>query len=508
MMMILLQWRAGQLPGQTSKHVSRCSGTSLPTLQWRAGQLPGQTLLGSQVPLRGVAEPGFNGGPGNCPAKRPRRALPPRAQGSSFNGGPGNCPAKRKSHPRFDFDRGHDSLQWRAGQLPGQTKPTDVLVRRTAPPEQASMEGRAIARPNRRERRPVRAPWTVELASMEGRAIARPNRRSLMAGRGARPQRFNGGPGNCPAKRVNHGHGAVIWGSAMASMEGRAIARPKLVRVSTSIRRRTSFNGGPGNCPAKPGAPCTPFYRCYVDSLQWRAGQLPGQTGVRGRSDIVVVADPPASMEGRAIARPNDQSTPWEPQVPDASMEGRAIARPNRGERHRRSLADADASMEGRAIARPNPSASPLRLRRPKRLQWRAGQLPGQTTSTPRQRDPPRASASMEGRAIARPNDGLAVEDDAGKLQWRAGQLPGQTTCNASRETTPSSRRFNGGPGNCPAKPGPRISAARARSGAVRASMEGRAIARPNAMLQHAPMSARVRRFNGGPGNCPAKPDT
>ena len=60
-----LQWRAGQLPGQTAaskRHTLRPEH-----LQWRAGQLPGQTTLASSRNVsRRVA---FNGGPGNCPAK-------------------------------------------------------------------------------------------------------------------------------------------------------------------------------------------------------------------------------------------------------------------------------------------------------------------------------------------------------------------------------------------------------------------------------------------------------
>ena len=62
-----------------------------------------------------------------------------------------------------------------------------------------------------------------------------------------------------------------------------------------------------------------------------------------------------------------------------------------------------------------------------------------------------RRVASMEGRAIARPNhsDGTPMILDAG-LQWRAGQLPGQTILQVSGISTRG--RFNGGPGNCPAK--------------------------------------------------------
>ena len=119
-------------------------------LQWRAGQLPGQTARSvflDRVICRGLC---FNGGPGNCPAKH----LDIRAYGSldlfdqRFNGGPGNCPAKL----------GRDG------------------------------SGRT---PHRWDR-----------------------------------SRFNGGPGNCPAKR------ATGWG----------------VRVMAAD---PCFNGGPGNCPAK-----------------------------------------------------------------------------------------------------------------------------------------------------------------------------------------------------------------------------------------------------------------
>ena len=58
--------------------------------------------------------------------------------------------------------------------------------------------------------------------SMEGRAIARPNlhhRRRLAES----PPSFNGGPGNCPAKLLTTVEPA-LW--ILPSMEGRAIARP------------------------------------------------------------------------------------------------------------------------------------------------------------------------------------------------------------------------------------------------------------------------------------------
>ena len=107
------------------------------------------------------------------------------------------------------------------------------------------MEGRAIARPNL-----FINPDTMTLTrpSMEGRAIARPNATVLQTYR-ASGHSFNGGPGNCPAKH------AVIERinqiDQLPSMEGRAIARPNIERA---LRVAT------------------------LHALQWRAGQLPGQT--------------------------------------------------------------------------------------------------------------------------------------------------------------------------------------------------------------------------------------
>ena len=60
--------------------------------------------------------------------------------------------------------------------------------------------------------------------------------------------------------------------------------------------------------------------------LQWRAGQLPGQT----RHDAAWRPPAPAaSMEGRTIARPDGSCEPLLHSWPGASMEGRTIARPD-----------------------------------------------------------------------------------------------------------------------------------------------------------------------------------
>ena len=66
------------------------------TLQWRAGQLPGQTSCGAT--LQDIANAPFNGGPDNCPAK-PLNSRCPTPSPSSFNGGPDNCPAKPAFQP-------------------------------------------------------------------------------------------------------------------------------------------------------------------------------------------------------------------------------------------------------------------------------------------------------------------------------------------------------------------------------------------------------------------------
>ena len=232
-------------------------------------------------------------------------------------------------------------------------------------------------------------------------------------------------------------------------------------------------------------------------TLQWRAGQLPGQTVVNHVVGGVLVV---ASMEGRTIARPNcgircptpvapcsfnggPDNCPAKPQGlvgkdrawPIASMEGRTIARPNR-RRARLRPAGARASMEGRTIARPNRSEAGEGSALCAQLQWRAGQLPGQT------RYHFSASASL------RPS-----------LQWRAGQLPGQTGTAASASSQARWLQWRAGqlPGQTPNRRSGQASRASA-------SMEGRTIARPN-LCRQGNMQRPAPGFNGGPDNCPAK---
>ena len=335
-----MEGRAIARPNPT---IASTAPVTMSFLQWRAGQLPGQTRGGGAPVERRRAT--FNGGPGNCPAK-PSRPPSAASAGPAFNGGPGNCPAKPPAtHPPPSWN---GFLQWRAGQLPGQTDTMDVTIDTTIAP---SMEGRAIARPN------VKLDFghgALLSPSMEGRAIARPNC-SPQSARNPSRRSFNGGPGNCPAKR--------------------ATARPYRWWCAGT------FNGGPGNCPAKRG----PW---------WAMGAL---------------------------------SSP---------------------------------SMEGRAIARPNSNTSTPTNTSPTSLQWRAGQLPGQTSNRTAASVPSgMRRPSMEGRAIARPNQSPK-------------RVPPRSRCWST---------FNGGPGNCPAKPLARR--CRQWEGMPRPSMEGRAIARPNGIL-------------------------
>ena len=157
-------------------------------------------------------------------------------------------------------------LQWRAGQLPGRTRGPQVGGH---PGPVASMEGRAIARP---DHQPIHPALAATVASMEGRAIARPDL-ALLAG---------------------------ACSGASASMEGRAIARPDvgqrqdlLAHLAASMEGRAIARPDPTVPESQPALLCM---------LQWRAGQLPGRTG---DVDGVGLAGDAASMEGRAIARPD-----------------------------------------------------------------------------------------------------------------------------------------------------------------------------------------------------------
>ena len=476
-----LQWRAGQLPGQTVGHPG-CGAEPHPpsmegrtiarpdprvgtpadraaALQWRAGQLPGQTVppaaprgLSAAPSMEGrtIARPDpwrsvgwsdckrtFNGGPDNCPA-RPAAPRRHHHRNAPFNGGPDNCPA-RPVLPAWlaVLERG---LQWRAGQLPGQTP-----RRRPRGCRSRSFNGgpdNCPARPGFARADPV-VPWSLQwragqLPGQTASEACSPARRKILQWRAgqlpgqtgasspttgwARRTSFNGGPDNCPARQREPG---VVVGGHVPSMEGRTIARPDgtrptwgrmssgclqwragqlpgQTRRSRGCRRsrRRSFNGGPDNCPARPGR------------VTLVARQLP--CAFNGGPD-------------NCPARP--RATPQELHLVLRTFNGGPDNCPAR--------------LCGSKWAATSTCA----------LQWRAGQLPGQTPGSGPQFDggcafnggpdncPARQeqcgrgggvtiSPSMEGRTIARPDaNGSNLESlQSQSLQWRAGQLPGQTT--------------------------------------------------------------------------------
>ena len=156
-----LQWRAGQLPGQTCKSLRR-SRTRSAWLQWRAGQLPGQTLGRGELPA--VAR-SFNGGPDNCPAKRDGRPGRDEPRGASMEG----RTIARPNPGVGDFSTLVQPLQWRAGQLPGQTR--------------------------------LRWATVNSCSELQWRAGQLPGQTGPPAGAGRSGwPGFNGGPDNCPAK--------------------------------------------------------------------------------------------------------------------------------------------------------------------------------------------------------------------------------------------------------------------------------------------------------------------
>ena len=256
---IWLQWRAGQLSGRTRRRRIFQPVHVIASMEGRAIVRPNSTLSVTC----GWCRARFNGGPGNCPAE-PCRRFRSRRRRSGFNGGPGNCPAERRSSrrlsaqsPCFNGGPGNCPAELRRGRpgRPQRERFNGGPGNCPAEPQQrqnerlrlvlASMEGRAIVRPNR----PAEGRLNQQItASMEGRAIVRPNQLYLLWVRGVR----------------------------LASMEGRAIVRPNIIAAMQTYTGKMT--------------------------LQWRAGQLSGRTG-NLKVDVAAVGR--ASMEGRAIVRPN-----------------------------------------------------------------------------------------------------------------------------------------------------------------------------------------------------------
>ena len=158
---------------------------------------------------------------------------------------------------------------------------------------------------------------------MEGRAIARPNYEVVDS----------------------------FTGEVVPSMEGRAIARPNSVSHVDSPLLGITFNGGPGNCPAKPDGLVADI--ADATNLQWRAGQLPGQTPTSTSTLIVSLV-----LQWRAGQLPGQTTRVADTAIPMSSLQWRAGQLPGQtGSPYLEAPAHLEPSMEGRAIARPNAAA-------------------------------------------------------------------------------------------------------------------------------------------------------
>ena len=302
------------------------------------------------------------------------------------------------------------ALQWRAGQLPGQTGGAP-MARVVA----LRLQWRAGQLPGQTDRRRHNAPSRAS---------------------------FNGGPDNCPAKLAAGGGDGR--GVPCASMEGRTIARPNNAARTTpptataaSMEGRTIARPNPGDCSAAMHDGCP---------LQWRAGQLPGQTPTAATAISVDKA-----LQWRAGQLPGQTSRASSPRSrtrprfnggPDNCPAKRSRGRDGGGRRR-------VASMEGRTIARPNSRVADGDVGLTP-LQWRAGQLPGQTSRATPRRPATRSLQWRAGQLPGQTSGRLPMMRGGDRLQWRAGQLPGQTTPPAGARG--ACRGFNGGPDNCPAK--------------------------------------------------------
>ena len=206
------------------------------------------------------------------------------------------------------------------------------------------MEGRAIAPPN------WAASSQIHLStppSMEGRAIARPNAGAAPPTR--RPSTaFNGGTSNCPAKPASDRHHETI--PLHPSMEGRAIARPNFLIAD--------------------------LIRPWARPLQWRAEQLPGQTGPTGE-DAASGFNP---LQWRAEQLPGQTDQSLVNKLVKTSLQWRAEQLPGQTGPNRRGHVLGTTTFNG------GPSNCPAKLHRGVRVVVGV------------------AVPSMEGRAIARPN--------------------------------------------------------------------------------------------------------
>ena len=159
-------------------------------------------------------------------------------------------------------------LQWRAGQLPGQTRRLAPRLR-LAHPAFNGGPGNCPAKPDNGKAVVLKA----GNPSMEGRAIARPNTMTRPTFPTAR-WTLQWRAGQLPGQTVLRSRGQGV--RCAPSMEGRAIPRPNYSVANQGRSSLETFNGGPGNCPAKRASPKPQSQTEW--NLQWRAGQLPGQT--------------------------------------------------------------------------------------------------------------------------------------------------------------------------------------------------------------------------------------
>ena len=236
-----------------------------------------------------------------------------------------------------------------------------------------------------------------------------------------------------------------------ASMEGRTIARPYLPGLGVHRTSHLRFNGGPDNCPAIPSPTATAYAAAIQPSMEGRTiarpYSMPDRDTARRRN--------PPSMEGRTIARPYGDRLAAHDRGRNPGFNGGpdncpAIPAPPAADR------SASSGFNGGPDNCPAilPGRGAVRVATPS-LQWRAGQLPGHTGTTPTAR--PARRDMLQWRAGQLPGHtdvGHHTEDvdDQADLQWRAGQLPGHTMAlSAGRDATGCC--FNGGPDNCPAIP-------------------------------------------------------
>ena len=164
-----LQWRAGQLSGQTGHN-----------LQWRAGQSghPGHSRRRPSMEGRTIVRPDTQWRAGRCPAPRPRSD----SSGRAFNGGPDNCPARPNADACLILSpnsRAGPSMEGRTIVRPDDWRTINGLHRRSGP----SMEGRTIVRPDTGVLSLSGSIDGIHAPSMEGRTIVRPDPRPSMEGR-------------------------------------------------------------------------------------------------------------------------------------------------------------------------------------------------------------------------------------------------------------------------------------------------------------------------------------